>query len=122
MLINNAGQGSSPSLLHEMTTTEVDSIVAINCAALVKATHAVLPSMVARGTGAIVNLSSAAGSTSALPCMAVYAASKAFVQHLSRSLAEEYGSCGIDIQVLLPPLQPLLELFASLVFRSFVAA
>ena len=101
VLVNNAGQGGSPALVHEMISTEVDNIVAINCAAMVKATHGVLPSMLARGKGAIVNVSSVAGSTSALPCMSVYAASKAFVQHFSKSLAEEYVSRGIDIQVTL---------------------
>jgi 17beta-estradiol 17-dehydrogenase / very-long-chain 3-oxoacyl-CoA reductase len=73
--------------------------VAINCAAMVKATLAVLPGMLARGKGAIVNISSGAGTPVATPLLAVYGASKAFVDHFTLSLAEEYKGKGIDFQV-----------------------
>ena len=99
MFINNAGQATDPAFAHENTVAEVENIVAINCAALVKATHAVLPCMLARGRGAIVNISSLAATPAATPYMALYGASKAFVDHFTRSLSEEYGAQGIDIQV-----------------------
>ena len=105
VFINNAGHGPDPAFLHEHTAAEVDGVIAINCAALTKATHAVLPCMLVRGRGAIVSISSIAGTFEAMPYDARYGASKAFVDHFSRSLSEEYGSQGIDIQVpmSLPP-------------------
>ena len=99
MFINNAGQATSPAFMHELTAAEVDNTVAINCAAVVKATHAVLPAMLARGRGAIVNISSVAATPKATPYFSVYSATKAFVDHFTLSLADEYHHQGIDIQV-----------------------
>ena len=80
----------------------MDSVVAINCAAVVKATHAVLPTMLTRGRGAIVNISSIAGTMESTPYISVYGSTKAFVDHFTLSLADEYRHQGIDIQVKSP--------------------
>jgi hypothetical protein len=81
----------------------VDNLVAINCASVVKATYAVLPSMLARGRGAIVNISSAAGVPVSLPMVSLYSSTKSFVIQFSLSLSDEYKDKGIDFQVRPPP-------------------
>jgi short-subunit dehydrogenase len=69
--------------------------------ALVRLTYAVVPSMVARGNGAIINISSI---VSIAPEMlnGVYGGSKAFVQAFSTSLEHELGNKGIRVQSVLP--------------------
>lgn len=100
VFINNAGMFTDhPMLLHQHSNHTLDNVIALNCVALVKATHAVLPGMLARGKGAIVNISSGSADCSAAPYLSVYAATKKFVDHFSGSVAEEYRSKGIYIQV-----------------------
>lgn len=99
VFINNAGQAVYPAYLHEDDPKDIDNCVAINSQAVVKACYAVLPGMVARGRGAIVNVSSVVGTPKAVPFMAIYGASKAFVNQFTKSLNAEYKDKGIDIQV-----------------------
>jgi short-subunit dehydrogenase len=103
VFINNAAQGQTPGFFHELTAETVDDLVAINCASIVKATHAVLPSMLARGRGAVVNISSAGGVPVSTPLLSLYAATKTFVIQFSMSLSDEYKDKGIDVQVSPPP-------------------
>jgi short-subunit dehydrogenase len=75
--------------------------ILLNVATVVDLTHRFLPAMVARGSGAIVNVAS----TSAFqptPYMAVYGASKAFVLSFSEALWAEYRSKGIRVLALCP--------------------
>uniref|UniRef100_A0A453RD48 Estradiol 17-beta-dehydrogenase 12 n=1 Tax=Aegilops tauschii subsp. strangulata TaxID=200361 RepID=A0A453RD48_AEGTS len=74
-------------------------MIRVNVLALTEVTAAVLPGMVRRGRGAVVNMGS--GSASVLPSFplySVYAGTKRYVAEFSRSLAVEYGSSGIDVQ------------------------
>ncbi|CAF99944.1 unnamed protein product [Tetraodon nigroviridis] len=64
-------------------------------------THLVLPQMVERKRGAILNISSASGMYP-VPLLTVYSASKAFVDFFSRGLQAEYKSRGVVIQSVLP--------------------
>jgi 17beta-estradiol 17-dehydrogenase / very-long-chain 3-oxoacyl-CoA reductase len=102
VFINNAAQGQTPDFFHELTAESIDNLVAINCASIVKATHAVLPSMLARGRGAIVNISSAGGVPVSTPLLSLYASTKTFVIQFSLSLSDEYKDKGIDVQVSAP--------------------
>lgn len=99
VFISNAGYLCDWSFLHEHTPQDIDTCVALNSTATVKATYSVLPAMLSRGKGTIVFISSMVGVADYLPCGSVYAATKAFVNHFGRSLAAEYKSKGIDIQV-----------------------
>lgn len=63
--------------------------------------HAFVPSLLARGEGAIINTASTAAFQS-LPYMAVYGASKAFVLSFSQALAEEYRDRGLRVLALCP--------------------
>jgi short-subunit dehydrogenase len=103
VFINNAAQSPPPDFYHNLSAEMADNLVAINCASVVKATYAVLPSMLARGKGAIVNISSVAGVPASLPMVSLYSATKSFVIQLSLSLSDEYKDKGIDVQVRPPP-------------------
>jgi short-subunit dehydrogenase len=100
LLINNAGfatYGAFDRLDAEREQREI----LLNVAAVVDLTHRFLPAMLARGSGAIVNVAS----TSAFqptPYMAVYGASKAFVLSFSEALWAEYRSKGIRVLALCP--------------------
>jgi 17beta-estradiol 17-dehydrogenase / very-long-chain 3-oxoacyl-CoA reductase len=101
ILVNNAGMSYAHSeYFHDVDPETLNDIVRINASALMKMTYTVLPGMIERGRGCIVNISS--GVASAVPAAAlvtVYTASKSFVNSFSKALAIEYRPQGIDIQV-----------------------
>ena len=73
----------------------------MNVETLRNATAAVLPSMLARGRGAIVNVG-AIGALQGQAQMSAYGASKSAVMHLTESLSAEYRERGININAVLP--------------------
>lgn len=100
LLINNAGFGDRGRFL----TSEAEKtrgMLAVNVVALTGLTHRVLPAMVARGRGGILNVSSCA---SFLPMadFAVYAASKAYVTSFSEALRAELRGTGVVVTTLCP--------------------
>lgn len=101
ILVNNAGMAyEHPEYLHALDMEAVSALIAINVSSLTKMVQTVLPGMKERGRGCVVNISS--GTATALPAsplLAVYAATKAYVNTLSRSLAAEYAHFGIRFQV-----------------------
>lgn len=100
VLINNAAQVQGPPAeFHEIDPDSLDSTVSINTVAVLKVTHLVLPGMVNRGRGAIVNVSSVLSSMAAAPLVSLYSATKAFMDTFTKAIAEEYGPKGIDVQV-----------------------
>ncbi|WP_405882007.1 SDR family oxidoreductase [Streptomyces sp. NBC_01136] len=100
ILVNNAGFGTY-GRYEEVDPARDHAQVAVNVSAVVDLTHAYLPGMVARGHGAIVNVSSA-GSFQPMPYQAVYAASKAFVQSFSEALWAENRGRGIRVTACCP--------------------
>lgn len=100
LLVNNAGFGTVGAFAELDEERELEEI-ALNVVALVRLTRAVLPELVRRGRGAIVNVSSLAGE-SAGPYNATYAATKAFVTSFSQSVHEEVRGHGVTVQALLP--------------------
>ena len=100
LLINNAGFGlhgrfdkAEPKRLRQM--------VDLNCGALTELCRAVLPAMVERKTGAILNVASTAAFQPG-PGMAVYFATKAYVLSLSEALHEEVKRFGVKVVALCP--------------------
>ena len=83
--MNNAGLALGGAKVQEGLTSDWDQMIDVNCKGLLYVTNAVLPGMVARGSGHVVNIGSVAGSYP-LPTGNVYCASKAFVNHLSLSM------------------------------------
>ncbi|CAH2105086.1 unnamed protein product [Euphydryas editha] len=102
ILVNNVGtQYEYPMPLCELPTAKAWEIINVNVVAVTSMTRMVLPGMVARGQGAIINVSSGS-ELQPLPLMAVYAATKVYVRNFTFAIREEYGSKGIHIQHLSP--------------------
>ncbi|MBV9228460.1 MAG: SDR family oxidoreductase [Chloroflexi bacterium] len=100
LLINNAGFATNG--LFETIAPERDhQQIMVDVTAVVDLTHAFVPSLLARGEGAIINTASTAG-FQPLPYMAVYGASKAFVLSFSQALSEEYRDRGLRVLALCP--------------------
>lgn len=99
-LVNNAGIGTH-GYFHETDLERELEIIDVNVAALTHLTKMVLPGMLARGSGRIVNVSSVAAFQPG-PLMAVYYASKAYVQSFSEALSEEVSGTGVTVTALCP--------------------
>ncbi|NXA99508.1 HSDL1 protein, partial [Cnemophilus loriae] len=76
-------------------------LINVNIASATMMTHIVLPGMVKKKKGAIVNLSSAV-CCQPTPMLTVYGASKSYMDYFSRALHYEYASKGIFVQSLIP--------------------
>lgn len=100
LLVNNAGFGSVFPLLNA-NVDEMEQMIDLNVTALTRLTYAAVPGFVARGNGAIINISSiVAISTNVLND--VYNASKAYVLNFTQSLHHQLADKGIKVQVVLP--------------------
>jgi hypothetical protein len=100
MLVNNAGAGRWGRF--EGTAQDAyGKMIRLNVEALVALCHAFLPDLAARTPSAVVNVSSQAA-LQPVPYLAVYAATKAFVQSFSLALYEEWRARGVYVQTLLP--------------------
>jgi short-subunit dehydrogenase len=100
ILVNNAGFGYLGEFAKADWESQV-SMLQVNIATLVHLTQLVLPSMLARKSGKILNVGST-GSFSPVPTMAVYAATKAFVLSFSEALAVELKNTGVTVTALCP--------------------
>jgi uncharacterized protein len=117
LLINNAGLGDAgPFATSELQ--RVKEMLAVNVTALTLLTRLLLPGMIARKRGAILNVSSSAGF---LPIagFAVYAASKAYVTSFSEALRSELHGTGVTVTSLCPG--PVHTEFTEVAHRSAVA-
>lgn len=99
-LVSVAGV-EGPGRAHELDPADWDRIVRVNLTGTFHAVRAVLPAMRERGAGAIVLVSSVAGTTG-IPGLPAYSAAKAGVIGLGRQLAVDYGPEGIRANVLCP--------------------
>jgi short-subunit dehydrogenase len=100
VLVNNAGLGES-ELFERSPWDRVRQIVEVNVIAMLRLTHDVLPGMVARGHGAILNIGSGAG-YAAMPNAAVYTASKHFVRAFTESLRAQLAGTGVTVSEAAP--------------------
>lgn len=100
MLINNAGFGSMGDFVKLDLNRELD-MIQLNVRSLVDLTHRFLGPMRERKRGTIINVASTAG-FQAVPYMATYAATKAFVLSFSEALWEENRLHGIHVMALCP--------------------
>lgn len=100
ILINNAGISKFGGFM-ELTPEEWTKIIDVNVKGVYYATRAVLPEMMERNTGDIVNISSTAGQRGA-PLTSAYTASKAAVIGLSESLMLEVRKKNIRVSTLTP--------------------
>ncbi|HTY53611.1 MAG TPA: SDR family oxidoreductase [Candidatus Binataceae bacterium] len=100
LLINNAGFGTSGRFYQLPLGRELEEID-LNVMALVALTRLFLPAMVARRGGTIMNIASTAA-FQAVPHMATYAATKAFVLSFSQALSTELSGTGVQVMTLCP--------------------
>lgn len=100
VLVNNAGWASFGSV-QRIPTEHVERMLALNVAAPVALIQAVLPEMIDRGSGQIVNISSVVGAQ-AIPRMSVYSATKSALSSLSTGLRMELKGTGVDVLVIAP--------------------
>ncbi|KAG8076106.1 hypothetical protein GUJ93_ZPchr0006g40976 [Zizania palustris] len=104
VLVNNAGISKPCALyLHEADAEAWVRMMRVNLWAPTEVTAAVLPGMVERGRGAVVNIGSASSEViPSFPLYTIYAATKRYVAEFSRSLYVEYASKGIHVQCQAP--------------------
>ncbi len=96
MLVNNAGLALGLEPAHQCNLDDWDTMVDTNIKGLTYCTRAILPGMVARGRGHVVNVGSIAGSY-AYPGGNVYGATKAFVEQFSRNLRCDLHGTGVRV-------------------------
>ncbi len=100
LLVNNAGFGTRGEFQRLPLARELEQID-LNITALVALTRLFLPEMIAAGRGSIINVASTAG-FQAVPYMATYGASKAFVVSFSIALHYELAGTGVNVMALCP--------------------
>jgi len=100
-LINNAGF-SRQGYFQEIDWAVQESIVMVNVMSLVKLTHLLLPDMIKRKKGRILNVASSAAFAPGGPLQTIYYASKAFIVSFSQGLAGELEGTGLSVTALCP--------------------
>ena len=112
--LKSAVEGASPDILFncagfvhhgtilDCSDEEWDFAFALNVRSAMKATQAALPTMLERGSGSIINMSSALSSVIAAPNRFVYGASKAAVVGMTKSVAKDYVTTGVRCNCICP--------------------
>lgn len=101
ILFNCAGFVHAGSVL-EMPDSDLDFAFDLNVRAMVRTIKAVLPGMLERGDGTIINMASIASSTKGVPNRAAYGITKAAVIGLTKSVAADYVARGIRCNAICP--------------------
>lgn len=100
-LVNNAGYGV-PGNFSASEWPRHAAMLQVMVVAVAELTHRLLPGMVARGYGRIINVASLAALVPAPAGHTLYAATKAFLVKFSEALAHEVGSAGVHVTALCP--------------------
>jgi NAD(P)-dependent dehydrogenase (short-subunit alcohol dehydrogenase family) len=102
ILVNNAGSLVKRAKLLEFTEELYDEVMNLNVKSAWFITQAMAPSMLQRGSGVIVNLSSIAARNGGGPGATVYAAAKATIAAMTKGLAKELAPQGIRVNAVSP--------------------
>jgi hypothetical protein len=100
VLVNSAGFGDYGDFIERPWDIQA-SMLQVNIVALTELTKHIIPGMIARKRGHVLNLGSTASFQPA-PRLGVYAATKAYVLHLSEALHEEVKGTGVSVTALCP--------------------
>jgi NAD(P)-dependent dehydrogenase (short-subunit alcohol dehydrogenase family) len=101
ILVNNAAMLIVPSPTAEVTEDTVDRALSVNVKAAFLLTGRIAPTMVARGTGVIINMGSING-LFGMANSALYSATKATIHSLTKSWAAEFGPSGVRVNTVAP--------------------
>ena len=100
LLVNNAGFGTA-GFFAELDPAREEEEIRVNVVALMRLTRAALPGMLARDSGAIINVSSIAAFQPG-PFNATYSATKAWVSSFTEAITEELRGTNVCVQALCP--------------------
>jgi hypothetical protein len=100
VLVNNAGFGGTGAFAERELERELE-MIQVNIVALVELTHLLLPAMIAKKSGRVLNIGSTAGFVPGA-FMAIYYASKAFVNSFTEALSVELEGTGVTATVSCP--------------------
>ncbi|MGH8808760.1 MAG: SDR family NAD(P)-dependent oxidoreductase [Noviherbaspirillum sp.] len=103
VLVNNAGLALGVEPAHQASLESWVTMIDTNCKGLVTITHAILPRMVARGSGVVINIGSCAGAYP-YPGGNVYGATKAFVDQFTLNLRADLIGTGVRATNIAPGL------------------
>ena len=101
ILVNNAGLALFRSV-EACTEEEWDRVMAVNLKGPFLLSKALLPTMIAQQSGAVINLASVAGKTGGVVSGAPYSVSKAGIECLTKSLARELAPHGVRVNAIAP--------------------
>ena len=100
-LVNNAGYGV-PDLFTDSPWARHQAMLQVMVTGLAELTHRLLPGMIARGYGRIVNVASLAGLVPPAAAFTLYSASKSFVIGFSEALSHEVSRSGVHVTAVCP--------------------
>lgn len=103
VLVNNAGLALGTEPAHEAVLEDWETMIDTNCRGLVTVTRHILPAMVARGSGLVINIGSVAGAYP-YPGGNVYGATKAFVDQFTANLRADLAGTGVRATNIAPGL------------------
>lgn len=100
VLVNNAGFAAW-ELFYKDNFESHENMINVHILTTLKIIHTILPNMIVRGSGVIINVASLAA-ISLLPRSSIYCGTKAFLKHFSETIHTELMGSGVKIQVLCP--------------------
>lgn len=119
--VNNAGASAGRKSFESLSMAEIDRLIGVNLAGTLKAARLVLPHFVRQGGGMMLNMSGKGGDGRPAPFNTTYAATKAAVVSLTRSLAEEYRRYPVSIHSISPGMVAT-DFYKDVVTRPEMAA